>query len=72
MTVYIYFTATLHIWWAGIAQYNDWLRAERSGDRIPVGRVFPHPPTPGLGPIQLTVQWVPSFFPGDKPAGAWR
>jgi hypothetical protein len=55
------FTATLHIWWTGTAQYSDWLRAGRSGDRIPVVRVFPHPPTTGLGPIQLTVQWVPGI-----------
>jgi hypothetical protein len=66
------FTATLHIWWAGTAQYSDWLRAGRSGDRISVGQVFPHPSSLGLGPIQLTVQWVPGFFSRDKPAGAWR
>ena len=66
------FTATLHIWWAGAAQYSDWLLAGRSGDRIPVGRGFLQPCRPALRPTQPPVRWVPVLISGDKTDGAWR
>jgi len=34
-------------------------------------RDFPHPYRQTLRPTQLSVQWVPSFFSGDKAAEAW-
>jgi hypothetical protein len=54
------------------SRYTDSLRAGWSGDRIPVGaRFFAHVQTgPGAPPAPM--QWVPSLFPVDKEAGAWR
>jgi len=35
-------------------------------------RDFPHPSRQTLRPTQLSVQWVPRFFSGDKAVKAWR
>ena len=45
--------------------YSDCLRAERSGDRIPVGAFFPHLSRPALRPTQALYSGY-RVFPGDK------
>ena len=44
------------------SQYSTSMQAGTSGDRIPVGRDFPHPTRPALGPIQPPVQWAQGSF----------
>ena len=57
----------LRVGWTGQRSHcSDWLRAGRSGYRIPVqggGRDFPHPSRPVLGPTQPPGCRV---FPGGK------
>ena len=52
-----------------IIRHGDWLRAGRSGDRIQEGWDFPHLSRPVVGSTQLSIQWVPDLFPGDKDRG---
>jgi hypothetical protein len=42
------------------------------GNKSRWGPDFPHPSRPTLGPTQLPITEVPSFFPGGKVARAWR
>jgi len=40
----------------------DWLRAGRPGDRMTLGRDFPHLSSQFMGPNQSPVNWVLGFF----------
>jgi hypothetical protein len=55
-----------------VGRDSDWLRAGRSGDRIPVEARFsaPRPDRP-WGPTYLLHNGY-RVFPGGKAAGAWR
>jgi hypothetical protein len=47
-------------------------RGLRSGDRIPVGRDFPHLSRLTPGPTQPPTQGEPGFFPGGKAVKLWH
>ena len=57
----------LHACWAGqLSRYSDWLRAGRSGDRIPVGgEIFRTCPDRPWGPPSLLYNGY-RVFPGGK------
>jgi len=58
--------------WAGyLSRYNDWLRAGRSGDLIPVGARFSAPVQTGRGAHPASSTMGPGSFPGVEAAGAW-
>ena len=48
-----------------LSRYSDWLWAGQSGDRIPVGRNFPHLSNRPWGPNSLLYN-VYRVFPRDK------
>jgi len=53
--------------WAGyLSPYSDWLRAGRSGDRIPVGARFSAPVQTGPGAHTTYCSMGTGFFPGVK------
>ena len=46
------------------SRYSDWLRAGRSGDRIPVGKRFSAPVKTGPGTHPATCTMGTGSFPG--------
>jgi hypothetical protein len=52
-----------------VNRYSDWLRTGRSGDRILVGRDFPHLSRPALGPTQTPVNGYRVFPGGNERPG---
>ena len=58
---------TVHNIWDGQrSRYSDWLRAGRSGDRIPVGARFSAPVQTGPGPHPASCTMGTGSFPGLK------
>ena len=55
-----------------LSRYSDSLRAERSGDRIPVEARFSSPVQ--TGPVAHPASYTTGTgsFPGGKAAGGWR
>jgi hypothetical protein len=54
------------LWAAQLSRYSDWLRAGRSGDRIPVGVRFSAPVRTGPGPHPASCTMGTGSFPGVK------
>ena len=52
-------------------RYSLSLRAPTE-ERTPVGRNYPHPSIPILGPTQRRVKCVPGLFPEGRAGGVWR
>ena len=58
---------TWRLMWAGqLSRYSDWLRAGRSGDRIPVGARFFAPVQTGPGAHPASCTMGTGSFPGVK------
>ena len=59
--------------WAGfLCHHSEKLRAERSGNRIPVETRLYAAVQTGPEAHQPPIQWVPGHSPGGKAAGVWR
>jgi len=57
----------LHGWWVRqLSRYSDWIRAGRSGDRIPVEARFSAPVQTGLGANPASYKMGTGSFPGVK------
>ena len=64
--------ALCFIQWTGYrCQYSDWLRAGRSGDRIPVGARFSAPVQTGTRALPPSCTVGTGSFQGLEAAGAW-
>jgi hypothetical protein len=58
-----------YMWARSLCQYSDWLRAGRSGDRIPVGARFSAPVQTGPGTHLTSRTMSTGSFPGVKSGG---
>ena len=54
------------LWARWLSRYSDWLRAGRSGDRIPVGARFSAPVQTGPGAHPASCTMGTGSFPGVK------
>ena len=61
-----YTNGTTNMWAGQRSRYSDWLRAGRSGDRIPVGAWFSAPVQTGPGAHPASCVMGTGSFPGVK------
>jgi len=62
----VHFSSISNFWPGWLSRYSDSLRAVRSGDRIPLGRDFPHPFRLALGSTHSPIKWATGTFAGVK------
>ena len=65
-------TINLHLCMDHVVDIATRYGLDGPGIELWLGRDFPHPSSPAVGPTQPPIKWVTGLFPRRNAVGAWR